>query len=164
MNLNEFFDYKNRIMEDLCSSPEIVKILTEEENPSVPDVSLPYSQVFPFEFIPETVDSAHTFICFDTDIINVLNKTFYEPALYVWIFTHKSKLRMRNGEGILPDKLSYEVDRILNGNRKYGMGTLDLDSVHRFSPIQDYQGRVLVYSARDWNRPGVNKPVPAKRG
>lgn len=164
MILNELFNYKNKIMEDICTSKNIIRLLTDVVDPIVPNTELPYKQVFPFEFVPETVDGATTFICFDVDIADVYNKTFYEPALYVWIFTHKSKLRLPDGAGVRTDCISHEVDSILNGNRNYGLGELNLESVRRFSPIQDYQGRVLTYSCRDFNRVGVSKPVPARRG
>ena len=49
MELQEFYDYKNRLMMDLCSNPEIVKLVTGQENPTVPDRSLPYSQVYPLQ-------------------------------------------------------------------------------------------------------------------
>lgn len=163
MNLNEFFDYKNELMEEFCKSEAIVKLVTDIDDPDVPNHTLPYSQIFPFEFLPETVDDGKTFICYDVDILEVDSKTFYVPALYIWEFTHKSKLRLSNGGGVRTDQLAVEIDKILNGSRYFGLGELNLNSVSRFSPITDYQGRVLTYYARDFNRPGVSKPVPSNR-
>lgn len=161
MELEELFDYKNRLMKDLCSNKEVVTLVTDNENSKVPNHTLAYSQIFPYEFVPETVDNGQTFICFDVDITNVINKTFYTPVLYIWIFTHKSKMRLPDG-GIRVDTLASKIDKFLNGNRLYGLGELDLRQVLRFSPITDYQGRVLTYYAKDFNRAGANKqPVRA---
>lgn len=162
MDLEEFFDYKNRLMEDICKNEAIVKIVTENDNARVPNHQLPYTQVFPYEFIPETVSEARTFICFDVDILSVPNSTYYLPVLYVWAFTHKSKLRMPGG-GILLDRLSSEFSKMLNGSRFYGLGQLKLSSVQRFEPTTDYLGRVLVFSAVDFNRMTADRRTPSNR-
>ena len=161
MMLEEFFDYKNQLMKDICSNEKIVKLITDKTQPTIPDFNLPYSQVYPYEFVPETIDHGQTFICFDVDIAQVLDKTFYVPVLYVWVFTHKSKIQLPEG-GIRTDKLAAETDAILNGSRYFGLGELDLKNVGRFSPITDYQGRVLTYHAKDFNRSGSKQP-PSNR-
>lgn len=161
IELEEFFDYKNQLMKDICTSKEVVSLVTDNEDAKVPNHTLAYSQIFPYEFIPETIDDGQTFICFDVDIANVINKTFYTPVLYIWVFTHKSKLRLKEG-GARIDKIASALDKILNGNRYYGLGELNLKSVGRFAPITDYLGRVLTYTTTDFNRNGT-KPIPDKR-
>lgn len=162
MDLVEFYDYKNLLMKDLCSNETIVKLVTGNPEAAVPNHKLAYTQLYPFEFIPETVSEAKTFICFDVDITSVPNKTIYIPALYIWPFTHKSNLRMQGG-GLLLDALCAEISKMLNGSRYFGLGELKLASVHRFVPITDYQGRAMTFTAKDWNRLTANKVVPANR-
>ena len=166
MHLEEFFDYKNKLMKDICQSESIVRILKhipDDQEVVLPATDLIYTQLYPYEFVPETVDKAKTFICFDVDILTVPNQTYYCPALYIWVFTHKSNMRS-DGGGITVDNVCGEIDKILNGNRTYSLGTLDLYSVHRFSPANDYLGRVLTYSATDFNRDGRYKhPLPMNR-
>ncbi|MBR4021278.1 MAG: hypothetical protein IKI94_01565 [Ruminococcus sp.] len=161
MQLNEFFDYKNQLMKELCCNEAIVKLVTDKDNSDVPNHTLAYSQIYPFEFVPETVDNGQTIICFDVDVAEVINKTFYVPVVYVWVFTHKSKMRLSTG-GIRTDKIAAEIDKVLNGSRYYGLGELNLKSVGRFSPIADYQGRVLTYYAKDFNRLNTKQP-PSNR-
>ena len=162
MLLEEFFDYKNLLMKELCSNEAIVKLVTGNENADVPNHGLPYTQIYPFEFVPETVGEGKTFICFDVDIMSVPNKTFYVPVLYIWEFTHKSRLQMEGG-GLLLDTLAMEIDKMLNGSRYYGLGELKLDSVQRFAPITDFQGRVLTYYTKDFNRPSGVRSMPSNR-
>jgi len=162
MLLNEFFDYKNELMKTLCCNEEIVRLVTDSSSAPAPNYDLAYKQIYPYEFIPETVDDGKTFICFDVDIADVVDKTFYLPALYVWAFTHKSKMRLNEG-GIRMDQLAVEINKELIGSRYFGLGELELHSVGRFSPIADYQGRVLTYSARDFNRVSPSKRPPANR-
>ena len=160
--LDELFDYKNRIMEDLMTNETIVRLV--DENVDVEDaVSLIYKQVFPHEYIPDTVEEGHTFICVDVDLLSADNKTFYNPVIYIWEFTHKSKLRLPEG-GVRTDKLASEIAREINGSRYYGLGELSLYSMKRFAPIVDFQGKALVFHAKDFNRPFDGKrPTPANR-
>ena len=162
MQLSEFFDYKNKLMEDLLTNPEVVKLLddsVEMRNAS----SLAYTHVFPYEYIPDTVEHAKTFICFDVDVQESINKTFLLPTLYIWVFSHKSKLRLREG-GVQTDKLVSEIAKAINGSHEYGLGELELYSVKRFAPVTDYQGKVMTFHAKEFNRPAPNnKPVPSNR-
>jgi len=162
MDLVEFYDYKNLLMKDLCCNPEVVKLVTGNPNPKVPNHQLAYTQIHPYQFLPETTSEAKTFICFDVDIREVPTKTYYMPVVYVWILTHKSNFRLPQG-GLLLDKLSAVINEMLSGSRYFGMGELKLSSVERFVPIVDYQGRELVYTTMDWNRRPASKDVPGNR-
>jgi len=162
MQLEEFFDYKNKLMKDLLTNEAIIKLLDED---ATLDNSkrLAYTLVFPTEYVPETVEHGNTYICFDVDVQSVTGKTFLTPILYVWVFTHRSKLRLDEG-GIRTDKLCCEICKEINGSFEYGLGTLDLHSVKRFAPMTDYNGKVMTFYARDFNRnSSVSKPIPSNR-
>lgn len=162
MQLTEFFDYKNKLMEDLLTNEEIVRLLDDTVE-LIDAGKLAYTNVFPYEYIPDTVEYAKTFICFDVDIQESLNKTFLLPTLYIWVFSHKSKLRLPEG-GVQTDKLVSEIAKAINGSRFYGLGELDLYSVKRFTPVTDYQGKVMTFHAKDFNRLSPNtKPIPSNR-
>lgn len=162
MQLQDFFDYKNQLMEDLLTREDIVKLI----NPDV-DVkhasSLAYKQVFPYEYVPETVEEGKTYICFDVDVQIASNKTFLSPVIYIWVFTHKSLLRLPEG-GVRTDKLCSEICKAINGSRMYGLGELDIYSVKRFAPMTDYQGKFMVFHAEEFNRMyDPHKFTPANR-
>lgn len=160
MLLEEFFQYKNTLMKMFCTNEEIVRLVSDDEDTD--GLSLPYKQIFPFEFIPETTDRGKTYICFDVDIPEVSNEVIYNPVIWIWIFTHKSKLRLAEG-GVRTDKIAQVIDTMLNGNRTLGLGEVNLRTVARFSPIEDFQGRVLAYQCKDTNRWGVKQPAPSRR-
>lgn len=163
MQLQEFFDYKNQLMGDIMENDKIIRLLNKDLEADDPS-KLIYTQVFPYEYVPETAEHGKTFICFDVDISKSMNKTFYAPVLYVWVFTHKSLLRLPDGEGVRTDKLCSEIADMLNGSRMYGLGELDLYATKRFAPMTDYQGKVLIFNAEDFNRINpTGKPIPANR-
>lgn len=162
MQLEEFFDYKNQLMKDLLTSKEVVSLL--DAGVDFEDAEqLAYSRVFPYEYIPDTVEDGHTFICFDVDIVRVNDKTFLTPAIYVWVFSHKSKLRLPEG-GVRTDKLCSEICKVINGSRYYGLGELDLYACKRFAPMTDFQGKALSFYTKDFNRQyDGSRPMPSNR-
>lgn len=150
MQLEDFFDYKNQLMKDLLTNEKIVNLLDAGvtlENAG----QLAYTRVFPCEYIPETVQDGYTFICFDVDVSRVSDKTFLYPVLYVWVFTHRSKLRLPEG-GVRTDKLCSEICKAINGSREYGLGELNLYTCKRFAPMTDFQGKLMTFHAKDFNR------------
>ena len=150
-------------MGDLLTNEEIVKLL--DEDIALEDAgNLAYKSVFPCEYVPETVQDGKTFICFDVDVQKSVNKTFLLPTLYVWVFAHRSRLRLPNGGGVRTDKLCSEICKAINGSLKYGLGELELYSVKRFAPMSDYQGKVLTFYATDFSKQfNPHKEIPSNR-
>lgn len=138
-------------MEDLLTNKDIVKLLVDNIGDIKDVMDLAYTQVFPCEYVPDTVQEGKTYICFDVDIQQAVNKTFLLPTLYIWVFSHRSRLRLPEG-GVRTDKLCSEICKTVNGSREYGLGELNLYSVKRFAPMTDYQGKVLTFHAKDINR------------
>lgn len=163
MQLDEFFEYKNQLVKDLVTNERVVELLSDDAAPAKDAASLVYKQVFPFEYIPDTVEHGRTYICCDVDIQKSLNSLYLSPSIYVWVFTHKSLLRLDEG-GVRTDKLCSAIAETLNGSRYYGLGELNLYSVRRFAPIADYQGKLMTFNATDFNRISPsNKPIPSNR-
>lgn len=162
MQLSEFFDYKNKLMEDLLTNPKIVNLI-DSTVPIREAPSLAYNLVFPCEYVPDTVEHGATYICFDVDIQESSNKTYLLPTLYVWVFTHKSLLRLPEG-GVRTDRLCSEICEAINGSKEYGLGELNLYSVKRFAPMTDYQGKCMTFHAVDFNRQfDPSKRIPSNR-
>lgn len=162
MQLQEFFDYKNTLIKKMLTNEQIVKLIDNDISVDA-SRSLVYEQVFPFEFIPDTVEHGKTFICIDVDIQRAIDKTFLLPVIYVWVFTHESLLRLADG-GVRTDQLCIEIAKTINGSREFGLGELDLASVKRFAPITNFQGKVMTFIAKDFNRQfDPKKFVPSNR-
>ena len=166
LGLDELFDYKNQLMDDLLTDPEITRLLSDDCKEVDDPGSFMYTQVFPYEYVPDVVEHGQTFICSEVDIKEIIDKTYLTPYIYIWVFTHKSKVRLPEG-GVRTDKLSSEIVKKISGSRMYGLGELELYSAKRFAPISHYQGRVLTFVARDFNRlhrQGKQAPANRKNG
>ena len=155
--------YKNHLMQDICTNETLVRLLTNDADAKAPAPELRYRQVFPYEYVPQTAEDATTYITYDVAVTRVPNKTFVISVLDIYVFSHKSLMRLDEG-GIRPDMVTIELEKTLNGSRMYGLGELDLVLHEPFSPIEDYYGRHIRYTANDFNRVIAHKPIPAKRG
>lgn len=163
MYLEEFFDYKNQLMKDILSNRNIVDLLCGADAPDDAR-ELAYVQVFPYEYIPDTVEHGKTYICFDVDVQRgPYSKTTLDPMIYIWVFTHKDLMRLPEG-GVRVDKILHEIAKTIDGSRYYGLGELNIYSVRRFAPMTDYQGKVISFSTTEFNRLSpTGKPVPSNR-
>ena len=81
MMLDEFYDYKNQLIGDLLTNENIVRLLADDCKPVNDTRDLIYTQVFPFEYVPETIEHGMTFICCDVDIQKSVNKTFLPSSI-----------------------------------------------------------------------------------
>lgn len=168
MNLAELFDYKNQFFKDVLTNEKLVKLINETKTIDTAG-DLAYTQLFPYEFIPETIEHGHTYICCDVDVVATSTRVersrrlYYTPVLYVWILVHKSKLRLPEG-GVRYDVICSEVANTINESMFYGIKGLELYSVKRFTPLTDYQGKVLTFHADDINWAyDPTRPIPANR-
>ncbi len=58
MDLQELFDYKNRCVRDILTNERIVALLHDDQSPVMAAEDYVYRQVFPYEYIPETIEQA----------------------------------------------------------------------------------------------------------
>lgn len=146
----------------------MVKLINEEKTLETAG-ELAYTQLFPYEYIPETVEHGHTYICCEVDVMASSSRTskstrlYYRPTLNIWIMVHKSKLRLPEG-GVRFDVIAAEIANTINESLFYGFKGLQLYSVNRFSPMTDYQGKVLTFIANDINWAyDPNRAIPSNR-
>lgn len=163
MQLEDIFDYKNQLMKDLLTNETIVHLINEDVIMEHAD-ELAYKQVFPAEFVPETIHDGSTFVMFDVDVQSVPNKTYLIPTLYVWVYAHRSRLRLPDGGGVRTDKLCSEICKVINGSRYYGLGELNFAGMRRFAPVTDYNGKAMTFTAKEFNRlHDPKQSIPANR-
>ena len=168
MNLDELFDYKNKFFEHVLTNEKLVQLINEEKTLATAE-ELCYTQLYPFENIPETIEHGHTYVCCEVDVtqssakINRKNSLIYTPTLYIWILVHKSNIRLPCG-GVRYDAICSEIANVINESLEYGVTPLRLASVRRFTPLTDYQGKVMTFTSDDINWVyDPLRPVPDNR-
>lgn len=150
MYLEEVPKYRDTIVEQLIKSDTIVSLLGSDEDTDVKPSDLVYKYIFPFDHIIEKTTTAGNYICFDIVAPRVINRSFVDLNIYIWIISHDRW--MKTPKGLSTDLLSIEVENIMNGSRGFGLGTVELVDWNRFIPAEGFHGRLLVYRTVDFNR------------
>jgi hypothetical protein len=118
-------------------------------------------QIFPYFYTDGTNEKARTFVLIEDKIsIGKMPTLFKTVTFYVYVFTHKSLLKMSGKEKAKfkqkgykgsnrTDILSSAIDKTLNKNQIFGIKELQLNGVDIYKPSSnnDYYGRVLIYNA-----------------
>lgn len=140
-------------MRELCSDPEIVKLLDASDEEYPEDV-IPYNCSFPHEYIPETITKTERFINFEISaVLDDRNNVFKDLAIYFFIVCHQDVVRyMCDGREFLwYDKAVCELDRLFGNTNILGVGETILVSNKPYCPQQKFKGRLLKFAVKDFN-------------
>ena len=107
----EVIEYRKKIMNELCTDPEILKLLGEYDNEH-PEDSIPFNKVYPHEFIPEPITDTKRYIAFDMRaILDMQNKTLKSLTIWFFIACHQDVIPYFE-EFKIPTNLHYsQTDR-----------------------------------------------------
>lgn len=164
-NLNVISDMKQTVLREILSNEEIVKIVRNSCDVVTPDMELRYTQVYPWAFMPETVEETKVFVTFEVYVPRIINCAVKEFELRIYVMVPHSMMVMDtkvcdslgldwNDCGVRTDVLTDKIDYMLNGSEDMGFGKLELKSSQPFSPGEKYAGRMLTYQGDGWNRQG----------
>ena len=125
--LQELTDYRKKIMQMICSDQEIVDLILDKENSTVPDRSLMYSRVFPYAYTPDATKETNTYVCFRIYVPEVMNKTFKRMNICFYVFSHQDYIR--TSDGLRPDLIAGRIEALLNGSMDLGVGRVSLEGM-----------------------------------
>ena len=78
----EIVEYRNKIMTEICTSKELIKLLGCE-NEKYPEDVIPYKFSFPHEYIPETITKTERFLNFEISAtLDTRNNVFKDLTIY----------------------------------------------------------------------------------
>lgn len=152
--LKEITEYRKMIMKTLCSDEEVVRLITDKSDLSVPNRELMYSQIYPYAYTPDTTKEVSTYICFRITVPEVMNKTYKKMNVTFYIFTHQSL--MRTQDGLRPDLIGEALERLFNGSLDLGLGRVQLEGMDDISPTTGYHGIAVEYAVMEYNRPSIH--------
>lgn len=153
MYLRELGLYKHTIFTKIRNSDDIKEILLDKNyDVNIVDDLLD-EHIFPYLYVPDTQTVAKTYICVDVIVPRVPSIEIKNLKVIIWVFTHKSLIRYakKGYIGTRTDILSDVLDRLLDTSKEFGIGRLKLEGVDLFNSEKQYYGRILTYSASDFN-------------
>lgn len=145
----EIIEYRKKILQEICKSEELVKLLGCE-NEEYPEDILPYKWVFPHEFIPETITKTERYVNFEVSaILDPKNNTYKDLTIYFFVFCHEDVIRYKGT--LWYDRVVCELDDIFCETNVLGVGKTYLVSNVPYSPQNKFKGRLLKFSVKDFN-------------
>ena len=148
----EIIEYRKKIMEQICNSKELVKLLGESDAEH-PEDAIPFKRCFPHEFIPDTITKTDKYINFDISAtLDPRNNVYKDLTIYFFISCHEEVVQYReNGRTYLwYDKVVCELDQLFSETFKLGVNELALSSNLPYCPQQKFKGRVLKFKVNDF--------------
>lgn len=150
--LYPLMDCKDKVIEKILSSQEVVDLIDDQKIKTAPAFGLLYKKVFPYAFVPDTVDATETYICVETNIVNVKSDAICDVELIIHVISHIGIMRTDFGTRV--DALADVIDELLNHSRDFGIGKVT--PVERYPtswtlPNYNYVCRKVTYVIKNFN-------------
>lgn len=149
-NSQEIITYKQSAMTAVAANDNIVKAINAKYSSGEPmdPGDLFYTHIFPYAYIPETIDTVGCYITFEISMpsVSTVNYFFKDVLITITIICHQDMMQMKEDEPLgatgatRADYISVELDKLFNKSTKLcGKYELELvsniegaiDPVHR---------------------------------
>ena len=96
--------YRDTIMESICKCDAIIDLVRPEDNPNMGAMDLAYKRIFPYDFMVGKTTDVGTYICFDIVAPRIINRSFSDFNIYIWIIA-VSYTHLRAHETCIRDRI-----------------------------------------------------------
>ena len=156
-NLDELINYSSQIINVLSNSAVVVGLMLDKAPADVTedDMDRAREQMYDYDYIDETVQSAGAFIMVDVDMVAAPSGTIKDLEAYVQIVVSKQYMHMdpkvfKGMRGNRRDNLARQIDLLINGERDYGIGKLQLMSARTANVPSAFTSKLLTYRIPDF--------------
>lgn len=149
----EIIDYRKKIMNEICKSKELIKLLGCEKE-EYPEDIIPYKYSFPHEYIPETITKTERYVNFEISAtIDPRNNVFKDLVIYFFVLCHEDVIQYTDSgrKYLWYDKATCELDNLFCEKNILGIGKTFLTSNVPYSPQKKFKGRLLKFEVKDFN-------------
>lgn len=149
----EIIEYRKKIMDELCTNSEILKLLDAADTGD-PGAVIPFNKAYPYEYVPEEDAEPGRLICFDIQSgIDSKNKTLKELTVMFFAGCHQDAAQYtKDGSTLLwYDRAVCALEEVFGGQSKLGVGKAEFVSNVPYSPQKKIKGRKLTLKIFDFN-------------
>lgn len=142
--------FKKVAIEKLIASDVLIISMANED--IVENNEAIYKYIFPYFYIPDIIESAHSYICMRVTMpsVNEKNDFFGDFYLTVWVIVHQDIMRMEGvGGATRMDYLSGLVEQQLVGSRSFGTKELQIIKNEETDVDMKHRARVLTFVTSD---------------
>lgn len=158
-HLDQLIDYTSDAIRIIAGSPEVVGLMLNKPNPNMDGVDDEEARkyMYNFDYIDETNLEARAYIMVDADMVSAPTWTVKDMELYVQIILNKSFMDLdtkvwKGRKGNRRDNIAREIDLVLNGDRGFGIGRLQLVSATTANVPSAFTSKLLTYRIPDFAR------------
>jgi len=149
-------EYKNNIIFKLIINENLIKALINHDsdfiNQLLPDnfqpISLIYSQIFPYRFVPSIETEPKCFITMSFSNYKYINNIFKSGICSFYIICHKSLIC--TDIGLRYDYILDQIDTMFNNKKDVGSFNLILDNGGDLFINDNYFGSMISYKFTDF--------------
>lgn len=158
-NSTEIIQYKQTAMNSIVSTQSIINAINSkyDDGTAMEPEDLFYTHVFPYGYLPETIETAGCYITLEVSMpsVSTVNYFFKDILLTVTIICHQDIMRMTDTEpcgatgATRTDYLAVEIDKLFN--HKKGMGRKEMELVSNVEGAIDpvHRCRVMRFQTQD---------------
>lgn len=159
-HIDELVDYPGLVVGQLVKQPNMLELLANKKNADYEDLENDngsWKCFFDYDYIAGTLQEVGSYVCIDTDIVDVPSGSVMTLKLYVEIIVHRDIMNIDRKllpgyKGNRRDELARYCDLALRGNRDFGIGRLSLQSAVTFSVGNtNYTGKRLTYIVKGYS-------------
>lgn len=158
-HLDELIDYTSLIISKLCNSKEVVALITDNPEPDLSgeDGALAERNIFDYDYIDDTVQSAGAFIMVDADMVLGPTGSIKDIEVYVQVVVSKTYMdldskKFKGVKGNRRDNLARQIDLLLRDSREFGIGKLHLNSARTANVPRSFTSKLLTYTIPDFSK------------
>lgn len=156
--LKELGQYKSTILTKIIGCEDLMKAIVYNvpnflDEPPVPDVGDQiYNRLWPFKYVPKTVEEEKTFITMSFTGFRPVKRVFKASKIYFYVFTHNNLMRTDYGMTRV-DFIQSELDDLFNETTELGIGRLEFAGLDDFIFENNhlFVGSALSYKNTDFN-------------
>lgn len=146
-------DFKKELMYKLVSSDAVIKAMGNDDIECNDEAV--YKYIFPYFYIPYTIEEAHSYICMKVNMNNLANANEYigNFSIIVWVISNQEIMKVEGiGGATRIDHMADLVEEILNGSEAFGIKRLQITSNTEEDLDMRHRCRKLVFSANDFSQ------------
>ena len=150
--LDEIKKYKNRIINLICNSKDILGLLSDTPDIDIDSqqaANICHNNIFDYSYILDTQLQEGAFIFVEIEIPKRFTKTCKQVDIYVEIVCHKNYINLSNKYKLIgnrKDNIACYLSNLIEGNQNLGIGRPLLQALRGFNVPAPYTGCLLKFS------------------
>lgn len=154
-NFDFLAEYRSGIMDKIVQNNNIAKLLVyTDDAPLSKDnldewtkKDLQYKSVFPYRFVDNMANDESSYVNLGMRFVPYRSGRLKLGKITITILCHKNLFRTK--DGLRPDLILNEIDKMFNGSTEFSAGTLVLSLADEYAYGDNHRGWIISYNSQE---------------